>query len=1305
MKCANCGFDNDTDAGFCENCGEALNQVCSNCGSALKPRARFCKKCGTAVARPAAASQAGGVTEDERRDRLAALQRSVPQGLQDKILAARDQLEGERKPVTILFTDIVGSTAVAEKLDPEEWKEIVNGAHRRVSVAVYRYEGTVAQLLGDGVLAFFGAPVTHEDDPLRAVHAGLDIQQSIEEYSRQLQGYIDNFQLRVGIHSGTVVVGQVGSDLHMEYLAIGDAVNLAARLQSSARPGKVLLSAATARLVSSAFDLEDLGEISLKGKADPVKVFEVAGRKAVPWSGRRIEGLVSPIVGRDQELVTLRQALKEVSSGHGHIVAILGEAGIGKSRLVDEARLLSNQPEKMNWLEGRALSYGQTLSFWTVIQLLKNDLGLADADPEAKSIVALRKRVKALFGERESEIMPYLAHLIGVKLDGEMTKRVRVFDGETLKRQVLYSIGEYFNRTALEQPTVLVFEDLHWADPSTLEALEKLLALTDRAPLLILLVARTERDHGSWKIKVKAETEYAHRFTEISLKAMSADDANQLVNNLLEVVNLPDETRRLILERSEGNPFYLEEIIRSLIEQGALVQEDSGWRAAGEFSQVAIPATLQGVLLARIDRLQEDVRRTLQLASVIGRTFLYRLLEAISEAGQQLDGHLAQLQRADLVREKMRWPELEYMFKHSLTQEAAYSSLLIERRAAFHREVGEALEQLFADRQEEFFGLLAHHFDVAGESARAISYWIKAGDKSRLEDALDEAIQSYQRAIALLDQVGDTEQAVKTWLKLGLCYQTNFEFEQAHQAYEAAFALEQEFRANHPYSQGEGTRPEQPHRLRTCFYGSPIYTIDPGVTQMYKDVWVTKHVFAGLAELDCETNVVPHAARSWEVLDDGTRYLFHLRDDVRWTDGTPITAQDFAWTWKHNLARCTTSYPGSLLDDIVGARDFREGKVSDPDSVGIKALDPLTLEVRLVTPVAHFIYLVALSFTYPLPRVVLERYGENWWRPEHILSNGAFRLLEFNQGHILLARNPDYFGEFPGNLDQYEDNQLDSKSAVLHAYQNGLADILESIDLRDIPAGVPSTEHEESRGLSTGALILNPTEPPLDDVRIRRAIAHALDRAKWYKVTSGSRLVWHGGEIIPPGIAGHSPELGLGFDLERAQQYLAEAGYLRGRNLGPLKWYYPLFLNQANREEFKRQLSDPLGIQVEMVPMSWEVPWENYKGFHIQTVLYMADYPDAENCLRQCYYPTLRNQGWRHPRFELLVEQAVRTPNRARRLALYREADRILVDEEVVVIPLIYVNYRRNLLKPWIKGLKLNATGEWSLKDITIEPH
>ena len=1220
--------------------------------------------------------------------------------------AALANIEGERKPVTILFTDIVGSTSFAEKLDPEEWKEIVSGAHQRVSEAVYRYEGTIAQLLGDGVLAFFGAPITHEDDPLRAVHAGIDIQRSITEYSRQLKAYVDNFQMRIGINTGTVIVGAMGSEMHMEYTAIGDAVNLAARLQTAAQPGHVLISEATERMVKAAFNLDDLGEINVKGKAVPVRVFEVVEPKGIPSGGRGIEGIFSPLVGRDQDLLTLRAGLDRLVAGHGQIVAVLGEAGIGKSRLVEEGRTerLSTQ---LRWLEGRALSYGQTLSFWAIHQLIKNDLGLSDADPEAKIKVVLRRRGTALFGDRAANVLPYLAHLLGVSLDDESAQRVRQLDGETLKRQTLWAIAEYFSRVAQEQPIVLVFEDLHWADPSTLDALEKLLVLSDRAPLLLLLLARIERDHGSWQIKVKAETDYAHRYTEINLKPLSSEDSNELVNHLLDVANLPDSTRRLILERSEGNPFYLEEIIRSLIEQGALVREGQTWRATAEIANVEIPATLQGVLLARIDRLQEDVRRTLQIASVIGKSFLFRLLEAIAAAERQLDEHLSLLQRADLVREKTRRPELEYIFKHSLTQEAAYNSLLIERRKEFHRKVGEALEQLFTDRVTEFYGLLAHHFDAAGEYAKAIDYLIKAGDKSRLEDAHEEAIRLYRRAIELLGQSSDYERASKTWLKLGLIHQINFEFEKAHQANETAFALERQIRASRPQTRAEHVRTEQPHILRMAVHGSQLATLDPSKSTFVSEAWVSSHLFVGLAEFDAETNIVPHAARSWEVFDGGTRYVFHLREDIRWTDGAPLTAADFERTWKRNLAPGTSSTYKELLDAIIGVRDYREGRNSDPTHIGVRALDPVTLEVRLIAPVAYFIYLVAQPVTFPLPLRIVEGYGEDWWKPEHIISNGPFRLVEFDAEHGLLERNPDYFGEFSGNLDQFTWKVLDGPAAVVREYLSGQADYASGLKPRDVPIEVVASEFRDIQNLYVGGLTLVPDQPPLDDVRVRRAIIHAIDREQLNKVVGPHLSLIHGG-IVPPGMAGHSPELGLGFNLEYARQLLAETGYTSDENLPILKFRYTESWMAQISEELKRQWFAHLGIQIDVIPTSMAIPLWTVKDFHMEGGGWIADYPDPDNFLRQAsFYRILSNRGWHHPRLDQLLQEAAHTTDRLQRLAMYREADRILVNEEAVVVPLFYYAAGTivDLLKPWVKGCKYNVLHSFSLEDIVIDPH
>jgi ABC-type oligopeptide transport system substrate-binding subunit/class 3 adenylate cyclase len=1277
-------------------------------------------------------------------------------------------VEGERKPVTILFTDIVGSTAIAERLDPEEWREVVSGAHRRVSEAVTRYEGTIAQLLGDGVLALFGAPVAHEDDPARAVRAALDIQAAIGAYGRELAGCVDDFAMRIGIHTGEVVVGEVGGAGHSEYLAVGDAVNLAARLQSAAVPGKVLVSESIARLVRGAFELTSLGEITVKGKTAPVAVFEVVRPLAAPARSRGLAALRSPLVGRESELATLTGTLEGLCQGHGAIVALLGEAGIGKSRLVEEAHAWAqdNLCQPPRWLEGRALSYGTALPYWTITQLLKADLGLSDGDPEVRARVALRRRLGTLFGESAGEVSPYLAHLLGLKPEGEGAERLAALDSETLKYQVLVCVRRYFGTLAEREPLVLVCEDTHWADPSTLDALGELLSLTDHVPLLLLLVGRSERQHGSWRLKVRAETEYAHRYVEIALRPLGEGDSERLVDNLLSEgrgeapppkpvtthVFAPDATpfgsaeppggasplqlpvsasprlrvpaslQRLLLDRAEGNPFYLEELVASLVEQGALVLEGDAWQLKAPIETLSIPDTVQGVILARIDRLEEDVRGTLQMASVIGRSFVYRLLQAIAggealpgssaatiglapdapapaaaglsrSASPEIDRHLVILQRADLVREKAVRPELEYIFKHSLAQEAAYHSLLLERRREFHRRAGEALERLFADRQEEFYGLLAHHFDRAEQVEKAVHYLVAAGDKARLEDALPEAARFYRRAVERLEPAGDAEGAARAWLKLALVHQADFDFAAAHEAYERGFALEQQAPRRIRRAPDEGAVLRKGFRL-------VVDSLDPVRVNSVTEGELAFQLFAGLADFDAELNVVPLAARSWEVLEDGLCYRIHLRPDVCWTDGSPVTAHDYAYAWLRNLdPRLTASeypeYPACLLDDVVGARAYRLGQLCDPQQVGVCALDDGTLEVRLEQPLAYFPYLLAQPATLPLPRRAVERWGEAWWQPEHILSNGAFRLAHFEPEHVVLEHNPLYFGGGSGNLARAEYLAIPDETERLERFRRG--DLEQALVWLEIPEDLASCLEFLRGRLNTWCFVLSP-QPPLDDLRLRRAIAMALDRQSLAK-RSGHSLATGG--LIPPGMPGHTPGLALPYDPAQARRLLAEAGYPKGHRLPPLRGGY----SQPELGALAAQsLREALAVEVDLQPVAPFDLQDGVSGSQIRIDGWLADLPDPDNFLRHFVVRILRKAGWQDPELDAWLERAAHTPERAGRMALYRQADRRLVAEQVLVVPLRYGG-GNELIQPWVRAARQFGMGHLSLKDVVVEKH
>lgn len=701
-------------------------QTCSKCGFSNPDWARFCANCGNALepARP---------------------------------------VEGERRFATVLFADVARSTAIAEQMDPEDWAGIMNGAFAFMNAAVSHYGGTVSRLMGDAVLALFGAPIAHEDDAERAVRAGLEMQEAAMRYAAGIkQRHGVDFDLRVGINTGTAVLAFVGDAIKTEYTALGDAANVAARLQSAAEPGTVLISADTHKLVHALFDFRPRGRIEMKGKSEAVDSYEVTGIKAIPEATRGLAGLSSPLVGRADELGLLGDRLGELTKGIGSVVAVIGEAGLGKSRLIAELKHLRDAlPEpRPIWREIRAISYGQAIPYYPWRQLGRSIVGADDMD----AAPAVREKIAAWverLGLNPADI-PFYETMIAV--EGEASRAtLRSMSGESVVNGVAAAIVNAI-KTVMHAdggmtPYVMVMDDLHWSDSATLELIAQVATLAAFEPIMLVTILRPDRKAASWQLLDRLQGSLGSSFSRIDLEPLNAAGSSELLGNLLHIEELPESIRAQILERSEGNPFYLEEVLRSLIDGGQVVREGEHWRATRAILEASIPDTLAGVLSSRIDRLPDATKRVAQTAAVIGRVFQHRVLESVLHSGpaperiEHIEPHLATLNYEQLVREKTRDPEREYIFKHALTCEAAYDLLLRSRRRDLHARCGAALEALFAERRDEFAAMLAHHFEQAGELERTLQYARIAADNARRVYAVSEELEHRERILSTLEKL------------------------------------------------------------------------------------------------------------------------------------------------------------------------------------------------------------------------------------------------------------------------------------------------------------------------------------------------------------------------------------------------------------------------------------------------------------------------------------------------------------------------------------------------------------------------
>jgi class 3 adenylate cyclase/tetratricopeptide (TPR) repeat protein len=748
MLCPRCQSENRDDRRFCSKCAAPLAIVCASCGFSNDPGDQFCGGC----AQPLRAAT-GAPSKFQSPETY------TPKHLAEKILTSKAALEGERKQVTVLFADLKGSMELLADRDPEEARKLLDPVLERMMEAVHRYEGTVNQVMGDGIMALFGAPLAHEDHALRACYAALRMQELVTRYSEEARHtHGVNVQIRVGLNSGEVVVRAIGSDLHMDYTAVGQTTHLAARMEQFASPGSILLTPSTLEFVEGYVAVKSLGPVPMKGLAEPVEVYEVTGagpaRTRLQAAVRR--GLTR-FVGRDAELEQLLRAQRFAGDGRGQVTAIVGEAGVGKSRLVYE---FTHSHRLQGWLtlESASVSYGKATSYLPVIDLIKGYFKIQDRD----DLREIREKVtgKLLTLDRTLEpTLPALLALLDVPVDDGAW---RALDPGQRRQRTLDAVRRLLLRESREQPLLLIFEDLHWIDSATQALLDSLVEGLGSARLLLLVNYRPEYQHA-WGGKTS--------YSQLRLDALPAESAGELLDALLGEDPGLAPLKQLLVKR--GNPFFLEETVRTLLETKALAGEHGRYRLTQPVQAIQVPATVQAMLAARIDRLPPEDKRLLQVASVIGKDVPFTLLQAIAELPDEaLRRGLDHLQAAEFVHETGLFPDLEYAFKHALTHDVTYSGLLHDRRRELHARIVDAIETLHPDRVGGEIEQLAHHA-VRGElREKAVHYLRQAGLKAAARSALTDARAWFEQALDVLKALSESRSTLEQAFEIRLDLRT-----------------------------------------------------------------------------------------------------------------------------------------------------------------------------------------------------------------------------------------------------------------------------------------------------------------------------------------------------------------------------------------------------------------------------------------------------------------------------------------------------------------------------------------------------
>ena len=728
MKCPKCQSENREGVKFCEDCGARMEIKCPSCSASIPMGKRFCGECGFDLRKPKETPP----TDDSEP-------KSPPEKpLFDDVRASSGTIEGERKHVTALFSDMSGYTAMSERLDPEEVKEITSRIFGEISRIVGKYDGFIEKFIGDAVMALFGVPKAHEDDPVRAIRVAREIHDLVQAMSPELEEKIGKpLSMHTGINTGLVVTGEVDMEKGTHGVA-GDTINVAARLSSLAGEDEIVVGPDTYHQAEGYFTFEALEPTKVKGKAEPIRIYKALSSKEQPSTTRRHHGLRAELIGRAVELAQIGEAAQKLRKGKGAIFTICGETGTGKSRLVEEFKATLDLKD-VQWLDGQAYAYSQNTPYFPLIDLFNRGFRIKEGDPPEEVRKKVESGVEPLVGKPD-DIIPYLGSLYALNYP-----EVKEVSPELWKSRLFEGVKAILSGLAQRAPTVICLEDLHWADASSIDLLRSVLS-EFRYPALFICVYRPNfslfTSHQLNSLRAK--------YQEIQLQDLSLSDTQSMLESLLKSKTLPQELLRFIQENVGGNPFYLEEVINALIESGTLTRDNGTWSLSRPISQTDMPSTIHGIIAARLDHLENESKRILQEASVIGRAFLYEILKRCTQLKDQLDRHMTVLEHLDLVHTRSLQPDLEYVFKSALTQEVVYNGLLKKERQSIHERIALVMEQSFQDRLPEFYETLAYHFARGRSVIKAVDYLVKSGEKSLARYSVEEAHQYFKQAFDIL---------------------------------------------------------------------------------------------------------------------------------------------------------------------------------------------------------------------------------------------------------------------------------------------------------------------------------------------------------------------------------------------------------------------------------------------------------------------------------------------------------------------------------------------------------------------------